>query len=268
MTAMSSTGSGPARSEHRISHSSQHSSDRPTSAHSRLNTSSKDGGFKEPEHADEKVNQCVLQNQSQPDDRPRRRDGELFAPRRRVTYKRIPFFSTPQSDEGLPWLSEDAVATEWLGLFYSELVPNESDNRSRGHINVHNLQCEPPAAYSFRSAVVPGLLYRHRGHVDGPGTLRYSLSGQRHGASPGQGGASRLVHLHGGGKRRLGSVKTGTTIISHGERTNLSSCVELGAGLNAELASQSFLTVAIVLATHCGLLAGQYVLGMSPAGYS
>lgn len=53
-------------------------------------------------------------------DRPRRRDGERFAPRRRVTYKRIPLVSTPQADDGSPWLSEDAVATEWLGLFYSE----------------------------------------------------------------------------------------------------------------------------------------------------
>lgn len=52
--------------------------------------------------------------------RPRRRDGELFAHRQRVTYKRIPLVSIPQADEGSPWLPEDASATEWLGLFYSE----------------------------------------------------------------------------------------------------------------------------------------------------
>jgi hypothetical protein len=27
--------------------------------------------------------------------------------------------SVPQKDEGAPWLPEKAVATEWLGLFYS-----------------------------------------------------------------------------------------------------------------------------------------------------
>lgn len=57
------------------------------------------------------------------------------------------------------------------------------------------------------------------------------------------------------------SSGTAGDLINH--RT-YASCV----GLTAELAAQSFLTVAVVLATHCGLLAGQYVLGMVPAEYS
>ncbi|CAK9783679.1 hypothetical protein CC85DRAFT_302311 [Cutaneotrichosporon oleaginosum] len=173
--------------------------------------------------------------------RPRRRDGELFTHRRKATYKRIPLASLPQKDEGEPWLSEKAVATEWLGLFYNLAVSSSFGTFNGSH------QLRTPAglpSYLAYFAVIISM-WTIQLHYD----VRFQGNDVAHRLAK---AAQITLYLY------VGAASGGWDLAKLEPEPVLS--VGSGELVAHDLAAQSFLTVSVVVAAHCGLLAAQYLL--------